>query len=418
MNRPLPMPRVREHPQAGFTMLELVVAMFITALVLLATWTMFGAAGDQQLSGWREAERRSEVAAAERVLAGAISAAGHAMPSSPNLGGIHVARAGAGADTLYTLEGTGRRMRVAARGCAWSPGTCVLVLGDHRHDLHAGATVLVGSAGAGLQAMRVADPPAAFSGACGADCLERLLCAIVPEDPSDAPAVAGSVLRPPAAAPVPSAEPCPQPVLADGTTCTENESAVSVTPLAPERCTASGPAAAYTEVHLAAAGTSWGLPLPQVAPALRGGSGGTPAPLLQEVRVARFWVRSADSTLVKQADPGPAGWASTQPLAAHVTSLTAELLHAGGTAWTRGLAMPEWFLDHGSYNSNYVRPPAPGDSAPAAWRFRYGYHTVAAVRVTLGFLRPDGAEGWAADVRRFVTATPAVRDGARGEGGS
>lgn len=405
--------------QAGFTMLEMAWGLFITSLVVLALWTVFGASGQQQLSGWREADRRSELASASRVLAAAVSAAGSGMPSSPNLGGIHVAVAGAAADTLYVLQGSGPRLRVASRACT-SPGlTCVLVLGDQRRYLHAGATVVLGSEGAGLQALRVVAGPTAFSAACGADCIERILCALAPTDPSDAPATAGSVFLPPgpAAAPVPSSGPCPQPVLEDGTTCTENDAPVAVATLAPERCSATGPAAAYTEVHLAPEGTRWGLPVPQVEPARQGGARGTPAPLLQEVAVTRFWVRGEDSTLVKQTSPGPAGWASTQPLASHVVSLTVELFHAGGTGWTRGLAMPAWFLDHGVYNPNYVRALTPGDSAPRAWRFRVGYHTVAALRLTLGSLRPDGEAGWTLDPQRFVIATPAVVAGARAEGG-
>jgi hypothetical protein len=407
------------HPEAGFTMLEMVLAMFITALVLLAAWAMFGAAGDQQLSGWREADRRSEAFAAERVLAAAIGAAGTGMPSSPNLGGVHVRTAGAAADTLYVFEGSGPRLRVASRTCAAPGVTCVLVLGAHRGELHAGATVILGTGAAGLRVMRIAEAPTAFSAACGPDCVERILCAITPADPSAAPAVAGSVVLPPGPpVPVPSSEPCVQPVFPDGTSCTENEAPMAVTPLSPERCTATGPASAFTEVHLVDAGTSWGLPVSQAAPAGLGGALGTPAPLLQEVRVARFWVRTDDSTLVKQTAPTPSGWTSTQPVAAHVVAMTLELRHAGSAAWTRGLAMPDWFLHHAAYNPNFVRSVAPADSAPPAWRFRVGYHTVAAVRVTITSLRPDGADGWSADPRRITVATPAVTGGARADGGS
>ena len=409
----------RAHPEAGFTMLEMVLALFVTALVLLAAWAMFGAAGDQQLSGWREADRRSEVQAAEHVLAAAIAAAGTGMPSSPSLGGVHVRAAGAAADTLYLFEGSGARLRVAARTCAATGVTCVLVLGEHRRDLHAGATVILGTGGAGLKVMRIADAPTAFSAACGPDCVERILCAVSPGDPSTAPGIAGSVVLPPAApAPVPSSEPCLQPVLDDGTTCTENDAPMVVTPLSPERCTATGPASAYTEVHLVEAGAAWGLPVSQAAPAGRGGTHGTPAPLLQEVRVSRFWVRTADSTLVKQTGPSPAGWTTTQPVAAHVVGMTAELRHVGAAAWTRGLGVPDWFLDHGAYNPNFVRAAAAADSAPRAWRFRVGYHTVAAVRVTIMSLRPDGADGWTLDPRRFTVATPAVTGGVRADGGS
>jgi hypothetical protein len=98
--------------------------------------------------------------------------------------------------------------------------------------------------------------------------------------------------------------------------------------------------------------------------------------------------------------------------------MTAELRHAGSAAWTRGLAMPDWFLDHAAYNPNFLRSAASADSAPRAWRFRVGYHTIAAVRVTLTSLRPDGTDGWTTDPRRFTVATPAVTAGARADGGS
>ena len=413
-------PRIAIRGRDGFTMLEVVVALFITALVLLASWTMFGAAGDQQLAGWREADHRGELAGAERVLTAALLSAGRGMPSSPGLGGVHVTDAGEGRDTLYVFEGVGPRLRIAARTCAASGPICVAVLGDQRRHLRPGALVLVGSAGAGLRVMRVAEAPALVSDACGADCMERVLCALVPAEAVDAPAVAGSVLQPPApGTATPSTEPCPQPVLADGTTCSENQVTDPASTLAPSACTMTGPSATFTEIRLAPDGGTWGLPIPQVPPALRAGSAGTPAPLLQGVDVARFWVRHADSTLVKQSAPAAGGaWTSTQPIAGRTLSLAVETRHSGDASWRRGLGLPAGFLEHGAHNTNFVRASAPADSAPRAWRFRAGYHTVAAVRLTLGALRPAGPGEWTLDSRALVVATPSIRGGARSEGGS
>ncbi|HEU4557581.1 MAG TPA: prepilin-type N-terminal cleavage/methylation domain-containing protein [Longimicrobium sp.] len=407
----------RHDPRAGFTLLEVLLALFLTTLVLLASWSMFGAAGEQQLAGWREANRRSDLAAAERVLGRAISRAGTGMPGSANLGGVHVQAAGGAADTVYTFEGEGAPMRVAARTCPDSAdGVCAVVLGDGRRGLAPGALVALGTAGAGLRLMRVAAPPTTFSAACGPDCLERILCALDYPGPGQAPAVAGSVLHAaaPASPPAPSPEPCPQPVLADGTTCTENETAVTVAPVSPAACASTGPAATYTRVYLAPA-PGRGRPAPAVAPPRLGGARGTPAPLLQVLRVTRFWVRGADSALVKQTGPRPdGGWSTTQPVASHVVSLAAEVLHPGGE-WSRGMGLPAGFLEHGAHNPNYVRGvPAP-DAAPAAWRLRHGYHTAAAVRVTLELLRPAGPGDWTRERRSFVTATPAAGTGAPGE---
>jgi hypothetical protein len=403
----------------GFTMYEVVVALFVMGLVLLTAWTLFGVAGDQQLAGWREADRRSEMAAAERSLTMALLGAGSEMPSSPGLGGVHVVRAGAASDTLYVLRGAGAHLRVATRACRTPATRCTVVLGDGRRGLAAGTLVLVGTAAGGLRLMRVTEAPTAFAAACGADCVERILCALVPVPAADAPAVAGSVLHPPAAgSPTPSAEPCAQPVLVDGTRCTENQVAYPVASTVAQNCAATGPAATFTEVPLETAASSWRLPTPDVPPVLRAGAAGTPAPLIQPVEVTRYWVRAEDSTLVRQSGPMPDGWASTQPLGARVVSLTVEILHAGASGWTRGLALPDWFLEHGGHNSTFVRGPGPADTAPRAWRFREGYHTVAAVRVGLGVLRPDGPDAWSVEQRSLVVATPAILAAASAESGS
>jgi prepilin-type N-terminal cleavage/methylation domain-containing protein len=403
----------------GFTMYEVVVALFVLGLVLLTAWTMFGAAGDQQLAGWREADRRSELAAAERSLTAALLGAGSEMPSSAGLGGVHVVRAGAASDTLYVLRGAGPRLRVAARTCRTPATQCIAVLGDGRRSLRAGALVVVGTPAGGLRLMRVVEAPIAFGAACGADCVERILCALVPVPAADAPAVAGSVLHPPApGTPTPSGEPCAQPVLADGTRCTETQVAYPVATTVAQSCSATGPAATFTEVRLDTAASSWRLPTPTVPPVVRAGAAGTPAPVIQQVEATRYWVRVEDSTLVRQTGAMPGGWASTQPLAAGVVSHTVEILHAGASGWTRGLALPDWFLEHGAHNGTFVRGPAPADTAPRAWRFRQGYHTVAAVRASLGVLRPDGPDAWTVEPRSLVVATPAILAASSAESGS
>jgi hypothetical protein len=400
----------------GFAAIDVVFALLLTGIVLTAVWDLWRTVGDEQLSVWAESDRRGADLAVERELGEALAAAGEGMRSSANLGGLHVVRA-APSDTVYTLRASGAAMRVAARGCrAGAPGGCVVLLGDHRRDLAPGMAVALGTTGTGMEVLLVADAPSAFSAPCGADCIERILCDFAAAPAADATDVGGSLTVPPGGGPpLPSAEPCPQPVLADGSRCTETETRVAVSAPAPDRCVVSGPAATYTEVRLAEVGTAWAFPRAPVPPARRAGAGGTPAPLLQPVAVSRFWVRGSDSTLVREADPTPGGgWARSRSVAAPVLSLRAWVLHAGGDRWVPGLGLDEGFLEHAGPSAS--RAAGPADDAPRAWELTRGYHTVAAVRVDYELLR-EGPNGIPVrEIRRLVERTPGIRAGASAEG--
>ncbi|HEX7242462.1 MAG TPA: hypothetical protein VF263_19390 [Longimicrobiaceae bacterium] len=400
----------------GFAAIDVVFALLLAGIVLTAVWDLWRTIGDEQLSVWAESNRRGADLALERELGEALAAAGQGMRSSANLAGFHVVRA-TPSDTIYTMHASGTPMRVATRGCRpGTPGACIALLGDHRRDLARGMAVALGTHGTGMEVLLVSDAPSAFSAPCGADCIERILCDFAAAPAAAAPDVGGSQTVPPGGGPpLPSTEPCLQPVLADGSRCTETETTVAVSAPAPDRCVTSGPAATYTEVRLAEAGTAWGLPRAPVPPARRAGAGGTPAPLLQPVEVSRFWVRGSDSTLVRETEPTPAGsWASSRRVAAPVLSVQASTLQLGGDRWVPGLGFGEGFLEHAG--PSISRAVGPADDAPRSWVLTSGYHTVAAVRVTYELLREGPNGTLVRDIGRLVERTPGIRAGASAEG--
>jgi hypothetical protein len=117
----------------------------------------------------------------------------------------------------------------------------------------------------------------------------------------------------------------------------------------------------------------------------------------QRVTASRFFVRHggtrAAPVLVRQTglDDGGA-WNPAVPVGGPVATLTVETLHAGETAWRRGVGVDGAALVHSTGNANYAYAFSPTATAEPGFSFRRGYHDVGAVRVqfTVPTVRANG----------------------------
>lgn len=393
----------------GFTVLEAMIAIAVAGILMSGLWAMMDQMGREELHRWEEANRRSANFNIERLLAPALRSAGAGMPSTLNLGGIHIRTAGAASDTLFVLRGDGERIRVASRGCSSGAASCIAVLGDQRGALPAGSAVVYGTEGTHM-GVGLVTSTATFRAPCGADCAGRVDATFAPTPAPDLRYVQGSTTGG-----IPSAQPCEQPVYPDGTRCDEVEGVRSLAPPAPRSYLASSPERVFTEVRVSGLGGAWRVPNPYTVTALRAGAGSTPAPLLQKVRAERFWVRTQDSTLVRQTEPTAGGWARTAALAAPVVSLRVETLHHGETAWRRGIGLAAADMTHSASNPNFLRQAA-GPAAPRAWRFLRGYHSVAEIRAHYELIQGARTTAPVREAHRITVSTPQIRMGALAEG--
>ncbi len=395
----------------GFTLIELLGVLVITAVIAAGVWSVTESVARGQVRGMEDADRSAAVAAVERVLRDAIREAAAGTLAAPNAGPVQVAVAES--DTLSLLRAEGAPMTVSTRPCAGG-GACLHLVGDHTDVLSVGNVVLVSAPAMGARVYRVASGPRVTRAACGADCPEEVACPTFTDEPApDAEVVTSSVVYTPGAPPSPRGGPCEQTYYADGSRCAEVRTAVAVM-RRNWRCQVRGTVSAYTEVPVAEVG--FGFP----ASAFPGQSGAalTPRVRAQRVTPSRFYVARAGARstplLVRQTGlDGTGVWNPAAPVGGPVSSLEVETLHAGETAWRRGVGVDGVALEHSTGNPNYVYASTP--AGEPGFAFRRGYHDVGAVRVrfTVPTTRADG--GVAQVPYAVVVATNgATRGGSEG----
>ena len=396
----------------GFTLIELLGVLVITAVIATGVWSVAESVTRGQVRSIEDADLGAAATAIERVLRDAIRQAAAGTLAAPNAGPVQVVVAES--DTLLLLRAEGAPMTVSTRPCAGG-GACLHLVGEHRSALKPGDVLLVSTPAIGARVYRVAAAPRVTRAPCGADCPEEVACpSFADEAAADAEVVTASVLYVPGAPASPRSGPCEQTYYADGSRCAEVRTAV---PVARRnwQCQVRGTVSAYTQVPVAE--VDFRFPAGAALPA-QSGAALTPRVRAQRVTPSRFFVRRTGArsapVLVRQTGlDGSGAWQTATPVGGPVTALAVETLHAGETAWRRGVGVDEAALEHSSSNPNYVY--ASSASGEPGFAFRRGYHDVGAVRVRFTMLTAR-ANGTVAQVPYAVVVATygATRGGSEG----
>lgn len=388
------------HRSAGFTLIEVLGVLVITAVIATGVWSVAESVTRGHLQAMNDDDRGTAVASIEGVLRNALRQATVGTLAAPNAGPVQVLVAGAGAtssDTLLVLRAEAGPITNSTRPCPGG-GACLLLAGDHRGPIGEGDVLLVSAPAMGARVYRVAGAPRPTRAVCGADCEEEVVCPnFTDELPADVMVVTGGTYTraTPPAGPTPVTA-CRQTYYEDGGVCMERRRLAA--PPRPKRvwdCAARSRVSAYTEVPVAELTTALGFP--DVGSPTQSGASLTPRVRTQRVTASRFFLRR-DGTrgtpvLVRQTGLGHGGaWNPAVPVGGPVATLEVETLHAGETAWRRGVGVDAAALVHSTGNANYVHTSSPTATAEPGFSFHRGYHDVGAVRVrfTVPIAQADG----------------------------
>ena len=409
--------------RSGFTLIETLGVLVITAVIATGVWSVTESVTRGQARSMDDADRAAAVASLDAVLRNAVVQATRGTLAAPNAGPVHVVVAGSGAtaaDTLVVLRGEWPAMTSSTRPCPGG-GACLLLVGNDTAMARPGDVLLVSTPGMGARVYRVTSAPGLAPGPCGADCEERVVCAAEVLADSSVMVVTRSThypRYPDVTDSIPQGGPCAQAYHPVTGWCVEHRSRFR-TPLRRRDCVASGSSATYTRVPVDEVTGALRLPDPGDVPR-HSGAALTPRVRAQRVVPSRFFVRRdaarAAPTLVRQTGLDLNGaWNPAVPVGGPVTALEVETLHPGETAWRRGVGVAAAELVHGPANANYVYAATPADSAAPGFAFRRGYHTVGAVRVRFTVPTPR-ADGTTAGVPYTVVVATngATRGGSEG----
>jgi prepilin-type N-terminal cleavage/methylation domain-containing protein len=384
--------------RSGFTLIEILGVLVVTAVIATGVWSVTESVTRGQVRGMEDADRAAAVASLDAVLRNAVQQATRGTLSAPNAGPVHVrvaGAAGAEADTLVVLRGEGPPLTHSTRPCPGG-GACLYLFGSAATLARAGDVLLVSVPGMGARVYRVVGEARLSRAACGADCEERLACTGTGLLAVQVVQVTESTIYPSAGGSYTVPGPCRQAYDAERGRCVERRGA-RPGQVAQQECVARGAVATYTEVPVAEVTAALGFPDPGDVPQ-QSGAALTPRVQVQRVLPSRFWLRRdaarAAPLLVRQTGLDESGaWNRAVPVGGPVSALEVQTLHAGETAWRRGVGVAAADLAHAAANANYTRADAPADSALPGFAFRRGYHSVGAVRVrfTVPTPRADGS---------------------------
>lgn len=377
------------HRSAGFTLIEVLGVLVITAVIATSVWSVTESVTRGHVQAMNDDDRGTAVASIERVLRNALRQATLGTLAAPNAGPVQVLVAGTGAtsgDTLLVLRAEYAPITNSTRPCPGG-GACLLLVGDHRQVIMQGEVLLVSAPAMGARVYRVTGAPRPTRAVCGADCEEEIVCPSFRDELADDVRVVtgGTYTRAaPPAGPTPVTA-CRQTYYEDGGVCTENRQLVTAP--RPRRvwdCSARGRVSAYTEVPVAELTTALGFP--DVGAPTQSGASLTPRVRTQRVTASRFFVRRAGTrgapVLVRQTGlAGNGAWNPAVPVGGPVATMEVETLHTGETAWRRGVGVDAAALLHSTGNANYAYTSLPTATAEPGFSFRRGYHDVGAVRI-------------------------------------
>lgn len=396
----------------GFTLVEILVVLVVTAVIGAMAWTL----AQVGTSAHRRELRRAH---GDRTHANVLAAVGTALEragglgiSAPNLGMVRAAVAtgpsSAPADTLVVLRMTGLAAPVASRGCAAAaPALCVTLRGDRSRTIRRGELMAVGSARVGYRLLEVAAVGSAYAAPCGADCPPASYCPAIPA-PSllVTDVILGTTTSPPTTGPA-----CAQPYFPDGSRCVETRVSRPVTP-SRSACSVVPVSGLYTDVQTIDRTTTIGFPVPREWSAVSGGAAPSVAAL--PVAIQRIYAAPEGTELALFLQDGltAAGtWETPRRVAGPVASFRVEMLHEGTTTWARGDGVVAAALPLAPNRSAATFPA----SGATGFTYARGFHTAVAVRIAAGIVETDGdGRRTVREVRLVRSLSNVARGGTRG----
>lgn len=407
--------------RAGYTLIELVVALSLGFALLLGVWKTITLLGRQQ-KFTREATDMTSVALALHAdLRREFARAGSGLFAAPNVSGVHVVPVDVGEtphDTLTLLYGLEGAAAVSSGDCEKLNEPCFSVMGDASW-LEEGDLLLVGSSATGGRIVQVLERSDPYIRECGGDCDVVAVCVDDPGIPLVAPVVTAAELHDPNGTSKPLDGPCPQTYFPDGRWCEETVVNTVVGLTMSNSCTFSTPAdAVYTDVRYVDRTAAFGFP-PLATTLFRSGSTGVPAISAIEIGFVRYWLgETAEGVkaLLKQDAMNPDGsWGPALPLAGNVESWGVWVKRRGDQEFRREVLADSAALVLDASNPNWVETPGPlPDTVLPGHRFLLSYQDIAAVRIayTLRATEPvSGGEDAMAATFRVTFATPALLAG-------
>lgn len=409
---PLNVRRSRTH--AGFTLVEVMIAIVVAAIVAAAAWTLAQVGGAVHVRELRRADIERTRGNIENTLGRSLQQTARAGLSAPNFGMLRASGAqtadGAAVDTLILLRMTGAALPVASRACANGqlPAACIALRGDRRALLQAGDLLAVGSSQVGYRLLQVAAVGSSYSAPCGADCPAATYCPVAASPPVNVVEVLFGAYSGGG-----TAQSCSESFFPDGSRCVETRVQRPTTPRTRSVCSASSNAAIFTDIQTADRTAGVGFPAPREWAGISGSA--APAVAAVPVEIVRIATTSEGTelalTMARGLDIG-GGWNAPRRIAGPIAGFRVEAQHTAGTAWARGDGVDATTL---ATSPNRVSYTTPGASLPG-FIYTRGYHTLVAARIDIDVVGADrnGARTLQR-IRLLQSLAPLANGGAREE---
>jgi prepilin-type N-terminal cleavage/methylation domain-containing protein len=402
------------RPRAGFTMVELLIAILVAGIVAAAAWSLAEVGTSIHVRELRRADvertRNNLEGSVGRTLA-QISRGGF---SSPNLGmvraGVGQSASGSAADTLVLLRGTSDAVPIASRPCIGAlPPACIVLRGDRRETLRNGDVIAVGSSRVGYRLLQVTSISEAYAAPCGADCPAATYC---PAQPTAGLNVAEVLFgtRSPGGT---TTQSCSESFYPDGSRCVETRAIRAATPRTRSVCAAATSRALFTEVRTTDRTATAGYPAPREWSGISGA--GLPSVAAMRVELIRINTVPEGTELAITMARGltaAGAWNAPHRVAGPIASFEIETQHVADAAWQRGDGVIAATL---ATPPNRVSWTLPG-AGKLGFTYARGYHTMVAVRINIDVVGADRAGTRTTDrIRLLQSLAPLAHGGAREE---
>lgn len=408
------MTRTLPNARAGFTLVEMMVALVAVAILGAMAWTFAEIGTSVHLRELRRADAERTARNLETGVARALDQVTRGGISAPNLGmlraGTRNTSTGAAADTLLLLRAGGPAIPVASRPCRIaSAAICVALRGDRSATVRRGDILAVGSSRVGYRLLQVSSVDGPYTAPCGADCPAATFCAV-----GTAPGITVvEVLlgtRTPTTATNPS---CSESFYPDGSRCQETRVTRTTAPRARSMCSATGSFALFTDIRAADRTAALGFPAAREWSSVSGG--GAPSIAAVPVEPLRFFAVTEGTDFAIHMARGMASggsWNTARRIAGPVASFRIETQHIGNPAWVRGDGVAAATLAQSPNRTTSSSPATDG----VGYSYARGYHTLVSVRLDTEIvgMNKDGTR-MTTSHRVVQTLAPLARGGAREE---
>jgi prepilin-type N-terminal cleavage/methylation domain-containing protein len=398
----------------GFTLVEVMIAIVVTAIIAAAAWTLAQVGTQTHVRELRRADVERTRRNVESTLGRSLQQTTRAGFSAPNLGMLRAresqSASGLPADTLTLLTMKDPALSVASRPCAGGtlPPQCISLRGDRGDDLQQGDLLAVGSSQVGYRLLQVTAVGEPYQAPCGADCPAATYC---PVAASPAASVVEVLLGTHSGGG--TAQTCSESFFPDGSRCVETRGVRSTTPRPRSVCSTNTGAATFTDVSTADRTDVAGFPQPREWTGISGGS--APAVAAVPVDIVRITTAAEGpeyALVMARGLTAGGAWTASRRLAGPIAAFRVDVQHVDDSAWRRGDG-----IDAATLTSfpNRTTNTTPAAGSPG-FTYARGYHTLVAARIDIDVvgIDRDGARTLQR-IRLLQSLAPLARGGAREE---